>query len=430
MLRRIALLLLACAAAAVANAAKPPAAPVEIVFRHALTGESAALLVELVERFNARSKSEKVTLQHLNMVADPRVLPHLALLEDDEHEKFFQGHPRMLPLWKALSLARERLDPKLLFPVIADVVDDNRGRLQALPLALSVPVLYYNKETFRKAGLDPAVPPRTWWEVQEAAGKIYDMDRRCPFTSSNMAWVHLDNTSTQHGEPIARDTRGSKAALALNSLVQVKHVALLASWHKSFYFRYFGRGREADEKFLAGECGMLTSDSSLYMRLLQRKPFDFGIAALPHHDDVRDAAPGRLLPDGALLWVLADNKRQEYAAAVHFIQFLLQPDVQKDWVRGTGYLPMTPAAVAALATAGDVPPEILLRTVERLSDRKYASGAKPKAVAGLGRVRAILSEELEAVWANLKPAKEALDTAVRRGNVMLQPEPADGTVVR
>jgi sn-glycerol 3-phosphate transport system substrate-binding protein len=429
MLRLLLVLLLFFAATA--QAAKPPAQPVEIVLRHALSGEAAALLVELVDRFNARSKGEKVTLQHLGMAADRRVLPHMALLADDEHQKFFDGHPRLLPLWKALSLTKQRIDAKALFPVVADVVEDNRGRLQALPLALSVPVLYYNKDTFRKAKLDPARPPRTWWEVQEAAGKIYDVDRRCAFTSSNMAWVHLDNTSTQHSEPIANAAGGGKSTtLALNALVQVKHVALLASWHKSFYFKYFGPGREADAKFLSGECGMLTSDSSLYMRLLQRKPFDFGVAALPHHDDVRDAAPGRLLPDGPLLWILADNKRQEYAVAVRFFQFLLQPEVQKDWVKGTGYLPMTPAAVAALAAGGELPPDILQRTVERLSDRKYVSGAKPRAVAGLGRVRAILSEELEAVWANLKPAKEALDTAVKRGNTVLQPEPADGSVVR
>ena len=48
----------------------------------------------------------------------------------------------------------------------------------------------------------------------------------------------------------------------------------------------------------------------------------------------------------------------------------------------------------------------------------------------MSRVRAILHEELEAVWANLKPAKEALDTAVRRGNSVLQPAPTDGTVAR
>lgn len=424
-------LILLLSFATVAQAAKPAAEPVEIVLRHALSGEPAALLVELVDRFNAQSKPEKVVLQHLSMAADPRQLPHMALLEDDEHQKFFNSHPRLLPLWKALSLTKQQIDAKALFPVIADVVEDNRGRLQALPLALSVPVLYYNRQTFRKAGLDPAKPPRTWWEVQEAAGKIYDVDRRCAFTSSNMAWVHLDNTSTQHSEPIANETRGGKTpTLALNNMVQVKHVALLASWHKSFYFKYFGPGREADEKFLSGECGMLTSDSSLYMRLLRRKPFDFGVAALPHHDDVRDAAPGRLLPDGPLLWILADNKRQEYAAAVRFFQFLLQPEVQQAWVKGTGFLPMTPAAVAALAAGGDLPPDILQRTVERLSDRKLASGAKPKAVTGLGRVRAILSEELEAVWANLKPAKEALDTAVKRGNTVLQPAPADDTVTR
>ena len=75
-------------------------------------------------------------------------------------------------------------------------------------------------------------------------------------------------------------------------------------------------------------------------------------------------------------------------------------------------------------------PEVLRLTVQRLSDKTYVSAAKPKAVFGMSRVRAILHEELEAVWANLKPAKEALDTAVRRGNTVLQPAPTDGTVAR
>ena len=427
-------ILLAFASAAAAHAAKPAPPPAEIVFRHAMTGESAALLVDLVDRFNAESKSEKVILQHVSMTTDLQQLPHLALLEDDADLKFFGGHPRMLPLHKVMAIAREKFDAKTFFPVLADVVDDNKGRIQALPLALSVPVLYYNKGTFRKAKLDPEKPPATWWEVQETAGKVFDVDRRCPFTSSNMAWVHLENVATQHSEPIANSERGAKSGLALNHLVQVKHVALLASWHKSFYFQYFGPGREADEKFLSGECSMLTSDSSLYMRLVKQKPFDFGVAGLPHHDDVRDVAPGRVLPDGASLWALAGKKKPDYAAVGHFVAYLLRPDVQKDWVKVTGFLPMTPAALASLAEEKAVPPEILRRTAERLSDKKYVSEAKPKAVLGMGRVRAILSEELEAVWANLKPAKEALDTAVRRGNTVLQPvpasAPADGTVAR
>jgi sn-glycerol 3-phosphate transport system substrate-binding protein len=414
--------------AAVAHAAPPPAPP-DIVFRHAMTGEAAAALVDLVGRYNAESKSGKVVLQHVGMAADPQQLPHLALLEDEEYQKFFDSHPRMLPLHKVMADAKEKFDAASLFPVIADVVDDNKGRIQALPLALSVPVLFYNKDTFRKAKLDPAKPPVTWWELQTAAGKVYDIDRRCPFTSSNPAWVLMENAATQHGEPLANSEQGGKTGLLLNNLVQVKHAALLASWHKSFYFRTFGPGREADAKFMSGECSMLTSDSSLYLQLLRRKPFDFGIAALPHYDDVRGAAPGRVLPDGASLWVLAGKKKPEYAAAAHFISFLMRPEVQKQWVRSTGFLPMSAAGVEGLAAEG-VPPELLRKTVERLSDKRFVSAAKPKAVFGMSRVRAILHEELEAVWANLKPAKEALDTAVRRGNTVLQPVPADGTVAR
>ncbi len=413
--------------AAVAQAAPPP--PPDIVFRHAMTGEAAAALVELVERYNAESKSGRVLLQHAGMAADPQQLPHLALLEDDEHEKFFDSHPRMLPLHKVMANAKEKMDAAAFFPVIADVVDDNKGRIQALPLALSVPVLYYNKDIFRKAKLDPAKPPVTWWELQTAAGKVYDIDRRCPFTSSNPAWVLMENVATQHGEPLANSESGGKTGLVLNNLVQVKHLALLSSWHKSFYFRTFGSGREADGKFMSGECSMLTSDSSLYLKLLRRKPFDFGVADLPHYDDVRGAAPGRVLPDGAALWVLAGKKKPDYAGVARFVSFLLRPDVQKQWVRASGFLPMTASGVEALAAEG-VAPDLLRKTVQRLSEKRFASAAKPKAVFGMSRVRAILHEELEAVWANLKPAKEALDTAVRRGNSVLQPAPTDGTVAR
>jgi len=40
-------------------------------------------------------------------------------------------------------------------------------------------------------------------------------------------------------------------------------------------------------------------------------------------------------------------------------------------------------------------------------------------VAQIEKVRQIVEEELETVWADKKPAKEALDSAVERGNVAL-----------
>jgi sn-glycerol 3-phosphate transport system substrate-binding protein len=45
-------------------------------------------------------------------------------------------------------------------------------------------------------------------------------------------------------------------------------------------------------------------------------------------------------------------------------------------------------------------------------------------VANIDPVRIITGEELEAVWADKKPAKAALDASVSRGNAVLAPSPA------
>lgn len=109
---------------------------------------------------------------------------------------------------------------------------DAKGRLYALPVAYSTPVLYYNKAAFRKAGLSPEKPPKSWVEAQEVAGKLADSGSRCPFTTSWPAWVLIDNMSAWNGAPV-NDAKGN---LAFNGLVQIKHVAMMATWHKSKYF--------------------------------------------------------------------------------------------------------------------------------------------------------------------------------------------------
>lgn len=57
-----------------------------------------------------------------------------------------------------MAEARQPLSAKSFYSQIADAVDDFAGRIQALPLGLSLPVLFWNKDSFRKAGLDPETP--------------------------------------------------------------------------------------------------------------------------------------------------------------------------------------------------------------------------------------------------------------------------------
>ncbi|TRZ70732.1 MAG: extracellular solute-binding protein [Rhodocyclaceae bacterium] len=394
----------------------PAQARDEIILRHALSGKALDALATLVLRFNDEQKGKAtVLLQGLSGLDEDarRQIPHLALLDADDSAEFFGTRPRFKMLYQVMAESGERFGAERFFPLIADAVDDTLGRLQALPLGLSLPVLMWNKDAFRKAGLDPEQAPKTWWEVQERAGSLYDAGIKCPFTSSRFTWVHLENLSSQHGEAFALREKNGATKVALNRLVNVKHIALMASWYKSYYLHYFGSGAESDRKFVAGDCAMLTGASSLYAEA-SRAGFAVGVTELPYYDDVRDATPSKVLPDGAALWILAGHKKKDYQVAARFVSFMLKPQMQLEWVRATGYLPMTPAAIEALKAVG-VAPTLLAAATRRLSERKSAT-IRAKHGAGLNRMREILNEEIAAVWANAKPAKEALDTATRRFN--------------
>jgi len=421
-----------CACLAISASAfaapKPPAtppAPLDIVLRHALSGVSVDALATLVLRFNEeeaklKSPSGRVRLEDVHGIDDKTRLPHLALFDQDDAMEMFDSRPRFRPLHQVMATGKQRFELKHFYPQIFDAVDDIAGRMQALPLALSLPVLFYNKAAFTKAGLDPEEPPKTWWEVQEVAGKLRDAGSKCPLTSSRFAWVHVENVASQHNEPLVVKS-GKQDQLALNNLVNVKHMALLTSWQKSFYFIYSGPGREGDERFAQGECAMLTGESALYARLVKQQPgIPFGVAVLPHYDDVYGARPSHVLPDGAALWVLAADKKPEQAVIARFIAFLMKPEVQRDWVRATGFLPMSPAAVQALRDSGGNP-QLLAQAEARLSMPKRDAARTKHAEFGRSRIRNILNEEIEFVWGNQKPPKAALDSAVARAAPVLAP---------
>lgn len=382
----------------------------EVTLRHALSGKSLDTLATLVLHFNEMQKGRgKVVLQDLKSVEDRRHLPQMALLDTDDDMAFYDTLPRYKPVYQVVKEAGLKLDTSGMYPQIADAMSEKAGQLQALPLGLSLPVLFWNKTLFMKAGLDPEVAPRTWLEVQKAAGALSDSGVTCPLTSSRFSWVHLENVTTQQGQSVF----GQSNRVALNGLINVKHLAMLASWYRSAYFRYYGAHSEADARFLSSECAMLTGESSLYADIFNSGQIKAGVSGLPYYEDEYGVAPGNVVPDGAGLWILAGRTKQEYLLMAKFLVYLMQRDVQRDWVKGTGYLPMTTQSVSALRDLG-VPPAVLDAAVHRLSQR--GDKARLKSGALLRRVRDSVDEQIELVWRDKISAKQALDTAMQRAN--------------
>lgn len=393
----------------------------ELVLRHKLEGSQLGALAGVVVKFNEAQKGKGlVRLETVPLAEERRSLPHIALLDPADSMAFFDTLPRFKPVHEVMREAGDKLYAQGILPQMADAVDDVNGQLQALPIALALPVLYLNRAILRKSGLNPDEAPRTWWTLQETAGALRDHGIACPLTSSQFSWVHLENLASQHAQPVVIRQRDAEK-LVLNGMVNVKHLALLASWQKSLYFHYSGAGQEGNERFLKGECAMLTGESSFYAEIRQRG-LDASINAIPYYDDVYGARPDDVLPGGAALWVLAGHKRNDYKLIARFVGFLMRPDIQREWVLATTFLPMTSAAIGALREANAFPAPQLDAAMKRLGTSKKAS-TRARSGPIRDRLRAIFGEELDPVWSSGRPAKEALDRTVERTNATLPAKP-------
>ncbi|MEY4592524.1 MAG: hypothetical protein RIR18_1419 [Pseudomonadota bacterium] len=388
--------------------AKPLAVVPELEFAHSLGVTNEARLQILVDRFNGQSTS-KIRLVHLENSGKPKPLN---LATPSIVAQFIAQKSSFKPIYQTLSEAGQPLDTKLFSQDL--LVAELGGGKQplALPLAFSTPVLFYDKAAFVKAGLDPESPPKTWQEMQLVAGKLADAGYACPYTTSWPTWVHIDNMSALAGESVANKQR----ELGFNGLPQVRHIARLSAWFKADYFKVFGTRDEADQHFAKRECAMLTSNSWIQSWLREVPGLELGIAPLPHDEDVYGGRRHTLV-DGSSLWVGSGYSKQEYQTVAKFVKFLLAPDIQIEMARVGNFIPLTKTARSALQSR-------LFRDEQKtqtvIANSLYGQGAGQSIPLGsIEPVRVIIEEELNAVWANLKPAKAALDDAVFRSNALL-----------
>ena len=71
------------------------------------------------------------------------------------------------PIYQLMADEKEPFDPKAFIGPVYGYYSTTDGKLLSMPFNSSTPVFYWNKELFKKAGLDPNKPPQTWTEVGE-----------------------------------------------------------------------------------------------------------------------------------------------------------------------------------------------------------------------------------------------------------------------
>lgn len=424
--------------------ASQPAAPTlvaqagrtQVDFWHGLARPLGGILEDIAAQFNASQTRYHVNATFKGSYPETMVAaiaafragnaPHIVQMFEVGTATMMAAKGAVKPVHELMKEAGIPFDPSIYLPAVRGYYSAPDGRMIAMPFNSSTAILWYNRDAFRKAGLDPAKPPKTWAETRAAAQRIRTTGAApCGFTFAWPTWTQFEQFSAIHDTPLASKANGFEgmdAEMMTNSPLHVRHIQTLLDMMKEGTFKYGGRDSAGDALFPSGECAMIHASSGLRARVIRDAKFDWGVAYLPYYDDVK-GAPKNSIIGGAAFWVLTSPRRttDEYRAVAEFFKFISQPEIVARWHMESGFLPITYPGITLVNALGyysanpgaDIPYKQLTRSLPTRNSRGLRLGNMPE-------IRVVLQEEMEMVFQGQKSPKAAMDAGVRRANEILR----------
>ena len=409
-------------------------AQIEIHWWHAMTGGNNQVVVKLAEEFNASQKDYKVIPSYKGGYADTMNAgiaafragnaPHIMQVFEVGTATMMAATGAVKPVHVLMKEAGEKFDPNAYLPAITGYYSTAKGEMLSFPFNSSSMVMWLNNDALKKAGLDPAKPPKTWPEVFAAAKKLKAAGHdSCGFSTAWVTWAHIEQFSAWHNVPIgtkANGLGGFDTVLKFNSPLHLKHLENLVNLQKDKTFDYSGRTNTGEGRFTSGECAIFLTSSGFFGNVKNNAKFNWSNAPMPYYPDVK-GAPQNSIIGGASLWVMGGKKADEYKGVAKFFTFLSDTDRQIAIHKASGYLPITKAAYQKNKAAGFYKDAAYLETpLLELTNKEPTENSRGLRFGNMVQLRDLWSEEIEAALGGKKSAKQALDDAVTRGNAMLR----------
>jgi len=289
------------------------------------------------------------------------------------------------------------------------------GKLYAMPINRSTPLLYYNKQLFRDAGLDPEQPPRTWQEFRDMAKQLTKVENGettvYGFIPVSSWWYFESMVWSNGGELLSEDLSTVRFAEAGAAPLQIWADMI----HTDKTARTFS-GDKANEQlqqhFIQGRAAMVlnsTADLGRYYRDIQ--DFEFGTAFLPMMEGHEHAVP----TGGAAAAIPAAVSQEKKQAAWEFIKWWVSPEQAAFWSKNTGYFPVRKSSIELLTQEGYYQERPNFKTA--IDQLQYAREAPltPRFPA----IAKEITKGMEEALINNVPAAESLARAQERAQELL-----------
>src|SRR6202165_6304281 len=296
------------AAAAVVGFASPAWAVTDIMWWHAMSGELGKQVEKLAADFNASQSQYRVIPSYKGNYTETvtaaifafrsRGQPAIVQVNEIATATMMAAKGAIYPVFELMRDEAEPFSPAAYLPAVTGYYADAAGNMLSFPFNASTPILYYNKDLFRAAGLDPEAAPKTWPEVGAAAKRLRAAGSVCGFTTSWPSWINVENFSAFHNLPISTKANGFDgldAVLNFNNPIMVRRMAQLAEWQGGKVFDYSGRATSAEPRFQNGECGIFIGSSATRADIKANSKFEIGYGMLPYWPDVAGAPQNTII---------------------------------------------------------------------------------------------------------------------------------------
>ena len=330
-----------------------------VAFWHAMDGTNAEALTKLVTDFNAQNTGKIEVKATYAGKYDDAITKYKAAIQSkstpdviqiyDIGTRFMIDAKQTIPMQSFID--RDKLDVGDLQPNITGYysIDD---KLNSMPFNTSMPVLYYNKTLFKKAGLDPEAPPQDLAAIRTAAEKLSKKaggPADYGFGAAIYGWLLEQFIATDGKEYCdqgnGRDGKATKVQFDSPEAVEV--VKWWQTMVKDGLAANTGRDTKAAQAaFKSGQLAItLESTGQLggYSKAAKEGGWELGAANYPHINAGTEGGP---IIGGASLWINGENHQDaNKEAAWRFVKFLADKKSQAQWHTGTGYFPISKGAL-------------------------------------------------------------------------------------
>lgn len=284
-------------------------------------------------------------------------------------------------------------------------------KVWGIPFQRSTIVMFYNKDMFREAGLNPEQAPKTWDELVQTAQQL-TTDKRygLMIPSTGYPYWMFQALALQNGRQLM-NADGTKVYFNdPKSVEALQFFHDLANKHKvspSGTIEW-GTLRQA---FVQGQTAMMWHTTGNLTAVKNEANFDFGVAMLPAKE--KAASP----TGGGNFYLFKGASDEQQRAALDFVRWMTAPERAAQWSIATGYVGVSPAAyetAALLDYAKNFPQALVAREQLAVAEPEFATYET-------ARVRELLSNAVQAALTNSKTPQAALDEAQVAAERLLRP---------